>query len=834
MLKKRRLRSLSTIVIVLFLISLVPCLPFTSTVLAVGNTYYVDSVGGNDAYNGLTPASAFKSLSKLNSMTFMPGDKILFKQGCTWDGYFKPNGSGNSINPIIVNAYDSNGNEATGAIALSSKPYIRCNGDNQTGDSRIQYQHAYAVHLKNVEYWELNNLRCSVDNDNIFQGTFGDLNHSGDKWSSSTNKGRNWVGIMVEARDYNNNGDKIINHVYVKNCYVNDVDGNYALWHKDGFSGGITYLVWTDAMNDGIFSTTEQTTTPVNKFDDILVENCYIKDSSRAGITVGTSIWSNKFDGYGGIYPDSVMSTYGHTNINIRNNVVENLTGDGIEVLYAKGPVLVEKNMAIKYGQDTLNNNSDEFTSAGIWSWRSPNAIFQYNEASWGNNWGDGQAFDVDWTLSVIYQYNYSHDNRGGAVLLCGDESKNSTYRYNISQNDKYFWDDMTNGGGNKLYNNTFIAGSYTTGVMRRTGGAETVENNIFYVPLGKTITANWDSRDSFDYNCYYNITKPAGDVHAVQASPSFVATAPVMSTIDTTKVAYGTYSQGSHNTAGYLANLLAGLKLDSTSPCINAGKIISNNGGYDFGGNPLYNGSPDIGAFEYQGTVSPPTIPPVPTGLSATAISSSQISVTWNASSGATGYDLLVDGTTVSNVSSPYVHTGLAANSNHTYKVLAKNSVGSSAWSTQVGATTPASSPTNVALNKTATANSYITGEEPLKAVDGTTSSNSKWCSNSNIGSQWLRVDLGSSYNINRWVVKHAGAGGESSGYNTRDFKLQKSTDGIVWTDVDSVTGNTANITDRTVTSFNSRYVRLYITNPQTSTSYIASRIYEFEVYGN
>lgn len=144
----------------------------------------------------------------------------------------------------------------------------------------------------------------------------------------------------------------------------------------------------------------------------------------------------------------------------------------------------------------------------------------------------------------------------------------------------------------------------------------------------------------------------------------------------------------------------------------------------------------------------------------------------------------------------------------------------------------TPTPLPGNFALNKTATANQYVTGETPAMAVDGIVTGNSKWCSTANVGAQWLMVDLGSSSNITRWIVKHAGTGGESTDYNTRDFKLQKSPDGSNWTDVDSVTNNTANVTDRTVASFSARYVRLYITNPQTSANNKASRIYEFEVY--
>lgn len=135
-----------------------------------------------------------------------------------------------------------------------------------------------------------------------------------------------------------------------------------------------------------------------------------------------------------------------------------------------------------------------------------------------------------------------------------------------------------------------------------------------------------------------------------------------------------------------------------------------------------------------------------------------------------------------------------------------------------------------NLALNKSVTANAQISGEEAVKAVDGSVTDNSKWCNNVS-GDKWLRVDLGSSQTISRWVVKHAATGGETADYNTKNFKLQKSSDGTTWTDVDVVTNNTASITDRNVASFSSRYLRLYITTP-TQTSDIAARIYEFELY--
>jgi hypothetical protein len=43
----------------------------------------------------------------------------------------------------------------------------------------------------------------------------------------------------------------------------------------------------------------------------------------------------------------------------------------------------------------------------------------------------------------------------------------------------------------------------------------------------------------------------------------------------------------------------LSGYELQPASPAIDAGTTVENNGGRDFWGNPLYNGTPDIGAYE-------------------------------------------------------------------------------------------------------------------------------------------------------------------------------------------------------------------------------------------
>jgi predicted alpha-1,2-mannosidase len=138
----------------------------------------------------------------------------------------------------------------------------------------------------------------------------------------------------------------------------------------------------------------------------------------------------------------------------------------------------------------------------------------------------------------------------------------------------------------------------------------------------------------------------------------------------------------------------------------------------------------------------------------------------------------------------------------------------------------------TNVALNKAATADSSCNANEgPAKAVNGSVSggNSDKWCSAG--ANKFLQIDLGSAANIQSFSVRHAGAGGETTSWNTRDFTLQVSTNGTSWTTMATVTGNTASVTNHPITTTSARYVRLNITAP-TQTTDNAARIYELEVY--
>jgi hypothetical protein len=166
------------------------------------------------------------------------------------------------------------------------------------------------------------------------------------------------------------------------------------------------------------------------------------------------------------------------------------------------------------------------------------------------------------------------------------------------------------------------------------------------------------------------------------------------------------------------------------------------------------------------------------------------------------------------------------------------RSTSGQALWSTEawytLNAVPGAAVDINRAQGKAATADSSCsTFENPAKAVNGSVGlgNSDKWCS---LGTtKWLQVDLGSALTLNRFVVKHAGAGGEDAAWNTRDFNIQVSSNGTTWSTVATVTANTASTTTHTPTPVSARYIRLNVTTP-TSNGNAAARIYEFEAYAS
>jgi hypothetical protein len=143
-------------------------------------------------------------------------------------------------------------------------------------------------------------------------------------------------------------------------------------------------------------------------------------------------------------------------------------------------------------------------------------------------------------------------------------------------------------------------------------------------------------------------------------------------------------------------------------------------------------------------------------------------------------------------------------------------------AEATYIGSLCPGSSPTlptNLALNKTATASSSESSTYgALKAVDGNIGT--YWYKRSS-SQHWLRVDLGSRQSLSKVVIKW---GTEYS----RSYNVEVSSDGSSWTRVKSATSADGGDDTITFTAREARYVRINCSYPRNN----GYQIKELEVY--
>ncbi|WP_339179843.1 fibronectin type III domain-containing protein [Paenibacillus sp. FSL R5-0701] len=95
-----------------------------------------------------------------------------------------------------------------------------------------------------------------------------------------------------------------------------------------------------------------------------------------------------------------------------------------------------------------------------------------------------------------------------------------------------------------------------------------------------------------------------------------------------------------------------------------------------------------------WTATLTQSTIPASVTGLTVSTATNAAIALKWTAVTGATGYDLEIDGTVVPVTGVAYTKSGLAANTDHTFRVRSKNAAGVGAWSDLISGTTLLNTP--------------------------------------------------------------------------------------------------------------------------------------------
>jgi len=157
-------------------------------------------------------------------------------------------------------------------------------------------------------------------------------------------------------------------------------------------------------------------------FDDVLIDQCIISHIA------GDGIWLHVTDGE--------LRTYRNTHVRLTSNTITDI---GKNAIYLRGTIdgLIDHNVVRFAG-------AHEHGNAICIGW-SKHTVVRDNEVSeTGINTGDRDngAIDVDdGSIDAVVEYNWSHDNVGGAVNVYTEPNKDcdavgTIIRYNLSEND--------------------------------------------------------------------------------------------------------------------------------------------------------------------------------------------------------------------------------------------------------------------------------------------------------------------------------------------------------------------------------------------------------------
>lgn len=573
---------------------------FEDDTVREAKTFYVDSEGGNDQSAGTSEKEAWRTLGRIKEHNlFVPGDRILLKCGSVFRGeQLAFQGMGSAEQPIEISSYGE-----------GELPRLEGNGEVEN-----------VISLYNQQYIHINRLEIT-NLDQKYNQNF-ELN-------GSNNQEKALRAINVSIRDFGTASD-----IRIEDCYIHDINGNI----KSKWNGGIFFDVKANIQNGTL-------TGVPSKYDQILISGCTFERVDRSGIKLISSQWCNQWEKND---PGVPVNWYPSTNVVVRDNYMEKIGGDGITVRDTDG-ALIEHNLV----RDCRYQNTGY--NVGIWPFEAANTVLQYNEAYETHGTTDGQGLDCDHASSnSVMQYNYSHNNEGGFMLIMGGyPHTGATVRYNISQNDRDKTFEFAQGcpKGTMIYNNTIYSDQLLErGVffLSNTGAGQGVNdtfafNNVFHYPEGQKFYGG-ETQNLTTYMKLYNnaytggIEAFEGDDNPLKAEDAGLTAPGTGPEVNESKTAV-TGSSGA----------LDGYKLEDTSVLIDKGITVEeawkhfggtelvdgrgmsprnlfeqakngnsidyvmgnnfpqiNGVGYDkdFFGNSLADGKPDIGAAEFLASV--------------------------------------------------------------------------------------------------------------------------------------------------------------------------------------------------------------------------------------
>lgn len=632
-------------------------------------TYYVDPAGNNNN-SGLSTASAWKTLSKVQDFSyrtgFRPGDNILLKRGGVWRERLITYSSGAEGQPITFDAYGS-----------GAKPKILSSRNDLTWTSiGANLWATPTLNLtpnSNVGFIlltaEVTDPVIGVNVGKVVQNA-SDLDTEGEFfWEAMPQLGATYGRVVIYTTHASGpavrwplmevgTGDRgvhILNQSYIT---VRNIDARYGTGGSFRI-GELSHHITLDACEASYGGGTQTAILGMRAGDivkidtgshDVVVQNCRVSNAWEAGISM--EAWRSG---------DVIY------NITVANNTVDRCSiGIAANTPYYDGITNTEMYNIYIRGNTVTNSGYGWTTPAmcshgiGIWCYQNERAPLSLHDCFIEHNYVDKFA----WNGIRLFKGQYIVDSneivngtgvyvdgaydRPSAITLHGGSANDTvgdtygTIAYNLVHNNStcgiFFVNNTPSAQYQvEVFNNTFFNNGTSAypNFNVYTANNVAIRNNIFYSTVSIPFAVESANQIVSDYNCFYAPSGPMikwrtttytlaqfanyraasqQDAHSYAADPRFVSTA------------------------------LPNLHLTQTSPCID--KALDLGHGTDFEDLPVPQGlGADIGACEFPDAPSI-TVASPDGGEQLTAGNSAPISWSYSGSPGSAVNIELLKGT--------------------------------------------------------------------------------------------------------------------------------------------------------------------------------------------
>jgi len=589
-----------------------------SSSISFSRDYYVDARGGNNSNSGQSPSTAWKSISRVNTMSFAPGDRILFKRGEIWQENIALiiKKSGTSSSRIVYGAYGT-GNKPIISLRTSVPGWKTSGSWTNQGNSVWKFKFPYSWKSSH----KLRRLWLDGKEYSISAGNSSSANNLDNLDGGSTTYGTNSIHRFYS---YVSNGTL---YLYVWTGGTNPASYYSTMEYSGVVQSNGTMNFFTVAMSDADYITLENLDLRGGLYGSIgmrgsdyaIVDNCsFGKYSQYVGVMCASGfLTANDATSDNGIIRNCIIDSDFREKYYLQYS-------EGVGVQFGIASISGAKrwkfhnNKILRWAIGYLDGNDQTTTINSEYNEFFNNEI-SYPEGTYAK----GAQFNGSGTFPKVYAkvYNNNFHDLTSGINICGS---NVDIQHNVFRNIR----PATNGhasSSNSGYGIQIVNGGFKTYLDNNI-----ISNNLFYNLVGwvmlfasnnvwfeNNLMINCRTQSNFKYYVQIdNLSKIRLNnniFYSTNASTStqflnLTGSGSQYSVSRINGISETSTSETNRNLqyTGSLSNLidLTSYRPPSGSPAINSGLTRSWSRSKDYYGNSV-SGSREIGAVEYGGTVT-------------------------------------------------------------------------------------------------------------------------------------------------------------------------------------------------------------------------------------